>query len=88
MKRESLIFHHKLYLYAHIFCNIRYIGLRRKFWVRDVVTLAVRTFNISIYSQVAKKVVAHRLQFNRLWNDLKLIVTESLFSENDEDIVV
>ena len=42
MKRESLFFHHKLYLYAHILCNIRYVGLRRKFWVRDVVTLAVR----------------------------------------------
>ena len=51
-------------------------------------TCAVQNFNISIYSQVAKKVVAHRLQFNRLWNDLKLIVTESLFSENEEDIVV
>ena len=51
-------------------------------------TCAVQNFNLSIYSQVAKKVVAHRLQFNRLWNDLKLIVTESLFSENEEDIVV
>ena len=55
-------------------------------------TCVVQNFNISIYSQVAKKVVAHLLQFrcatNRLWNDLKLIVTESLFSENDEDIVV
>ena len=93
MKRESLfLFHHKLYLYAHILCNIRYIGLRRKFWVRDLVNLAVRvlyrTSTFRSISQVAKKVVAHRLQFNRLWNDLKLIVTESLFSENEEDIVV
>ena len=92
MKRESLIFHHRLYLYAHILCNIRYIGLRRKFLGSrrgdPRCTCAVQNFNISIYSQVAKKVVAHRLQFNRLWNDLKLIVPESLFSENDEDIVV
>ena len=49
---------------------------------------AVQNFNISIYSQVTTKVGAHRLQFNSLWNDLKLIVTESLFSEKEEDVEV
>ena len=51
-------------------------------------TRAVQNFNISIYSQVTTKVGAHRLQINSLWNDLKLIVTESLFSEKEEDVEV
>ena len=40
------------------------------------------------HSQVMTKVFVHRLHFNMVLKDSKFIVTEPLFSENEEDVVV